>query len=240
MRALRGAYAVLAYLAFLASFSYFALFLLDLVEPSVDRGVVWPFALAVLWDLALVVGFGLQHSLMARPAFKRLWVIAVSPALERSTYVLAASLTLALVCRAWAVVPGVVWQLGDVGRSAAYGLFVLGLALATYATFLQDHLQLFGIRQALGLPQPPAGGLSDRGIYGWTRHPMMLGMFIMLWAAPTMTIGHLLFASAMTAYIVIGTQHEERDLLAHFGPEYADYRDRVPRIVPRPWRPRKG
>lgn len=240
MRALRGAYAVLAYLAFLASFAYFALFLLDLVEPSVDRGVVWPVALAVLWDLALVIGFGLQHSVMARPAFKRLWVIAVSPALERSTFVLAASATLALVCRAWAVVPAVVWQLGEVGQPVAHLLFVVGLSLATYATFLQDHLQLFGIRQALGLPEPPAGALSDRGIYGWTRHPMMLGMFIMLWATPCMTAGHLLFAITMSLYILLGTQYEERDLLAHFGPEYADYRDRVPRLVPRPWRRTPG
>ncbi len=240
MRALRGAYAVLAYLAFLASFGYFALFLLDLVEPSVDRGAVWPAPVAVLWDLVLVAGFGLQHSLMARPAFKRVWVIAVSPALERSTYVIAASVTLAILCRAWAPVPVEVWAFGSAGRGMAYAVFAAGLALATYATFLQDHLHLFGIRQALGLAELPHGPLSDRGIYGWTRHPMMLGMFIMLWATPVMTAGHLLFALAMSAYMVVGTQYEERDLLRHFGTEYADYRDRVPRIVPRPWRRRSG
>lgn len=234
-------YGLAAYLAFLAAFAYLVAFTGDLGVPrSVSAGPAMPPGPALAMDLALLALFALQHSIMARPAFKRAWTRLVPPAAERSTYVLASSLALAVLYRGWRPLPGVVWQVGPpVLRLAIHALFWGGVALALASTFLISHAGLFGLGQAWarfrGRPyREPAFRLT--ALYSRVRHPLMLGFLAVLWAAPTLTWGRLLFAAGMTAYILAGTWLEERDLLRVLGPDYAAYRRAVPRFFPMPWR----
>jgi protein-S-isoprenylcysteine O-methyltransferase Ste14 len=193
-------------------------------------------ALAV--DLALVALFGLQHSLMARPAFKRAW--ALPPAVERSTYVLCSSLALGVLFRCWRTLPGTAWTLhAPMARLAAWTGFWAGVALVLGSTFLISHADLFGLRQVwFRFRRRPYREPAFRptALYARTRHPLMLGFLVLFWSAPTMTAGHLLFALGSTCYILAGTRLEERDLLGTLGPGYARYRREVPRFFPIPWR----
>jgi len=180
-------YGLVCYLAFLAAFGYLMAFVGDLGVPrSVSAGPAGPPGLALAADLGLLALFGLQHSLMARPAFKRAWTRIVPPALERSTYVLLSSLALAVLFRCWRPIPGTVWAF-----------------------------------------RPTA-------LYARVRHPLMLGFLVAFWAAPRMTLGHLVFAAGASFYILVGTILEERDLLRELGPGYAAYRRQVPRFFPAP------
>jgi protein-S-isoprenylcysteine O-methyltransferase Ste14 len=213
------------------------------VPRSVDHGIPSPIGQAVLVNVLLVGAFGVQHSVMARPGFKRWWTRFVPPSTERSTYVALSSAVLVLLYCQWRTLPAVIWDVRQQAcRVALWALFWLGWAIALGATFMINHFDLFGLRQVY---------LAWRGkrytelpfrthfFYRLVRHPLMLGFLIAFWAAPTMTVGHLLFSIAMTGYILIALQIEERGLVAALGNEYRDYRGKVPMLVPLTHRPRR-
>lgn len=227
--------AILGYLSFHASILYFLVFLV--VGPSeTQRGA----AAAVAIDLGLVLLFGLQHSVMARPACKRLWTGPGGAAVERTVFVLASSAVLTVLCLGWQPLPGVVWDLDGPLRSVAWAGFAGGALLLVAAVFQVDALGLTGVRQAFEhagwLAPRPDPGLVVRGLYRHLRHPIAAGWMIVLWATPTMTAGHLLMAVTLTIYVLVGTALEERGLVAHFGEAYRRYRAATPAFVPRPWR----
>lgn len=223
-----AAWAALAYLSFVAAQGWMFLFLADLGPlPTVDSGVPIAWHRALLLDLGLLLLFGLQHSGMARPGFKRLWTRLVPPALERATYVAAASLALALLLALWEPIPGSVWSVATPwARVALQALFVGGAGLALAASFQIDHAELMGLSQALGGTRRD-GKLVVPFLYRFVRHPLQTGMLITLWATPEMSAGHLVFALALTLYIRIGLHFEERDLHARFGEDYRRYAERV-------------
>ena len=231
----------LCYLAFLAVFIYLVAFVGDLgVVPSLDHGPAAPWAVALGIELGLLLLFGLQHSLMARPRFKRALARVLPTALERSTYVLLSSLALAILFACWRPLPRLLWEVRlPAGRLALWGLFWAGVGLALRSTFLISHADLFGLRQAWCRfrQEPYQEPLFRAGtLYGRVRHPLMLGFLLTFWATPRMTLGHLVFAGGMSAYILLGTLLEERDLAAKLGPAYEAYRRQVPMFFPRFWR----
>ena len=231
-------YALIGYLAFLAVFGYAVAFLADVAVPrTVDHGGPAPGAVvAAVVDVALVALFAVQHSVMARPAFKRRWTTVVPAYLERSTYVLVASAALALVCWQWRPIPEVVWDVSNPGaRALVWVTCGAGWLWVVAMTFAIDHLDLVGVRQVAGHLR----GLAERAPtfalplpHRLVRHPMMLGFFPAFLAAPTMTVGHLLFAGLLCAYILVGVRFEERDLTREL-PPYAAYAAVTPRFVPR-------
>lgn len=244
-RYLAVAYGVLCYLVFLAVFLYSIGFVGDLVVPrSVDRGITAPLTEAVMVNVVLLGLFAVQHSVMARPAFKRWWTRFIPTPIERSTYVLLASLILALMFWQWRTMPTVVWDVTwQPGRVLIWVLFGLGWSTVLLSTFLISHFDLFGLRQVyLAWRGTPYTNLRFRTsmLYRAVRHPLMLGFLVAFWATPTMTAGHLLFAGATTAYILIAIQLEERDLTANLGDQYRDYRTRVPMLIPGMHRRRHG
>ncbi|HUE33446.1 MAG TPA: NnrU family protein [Mycobacterium sp.] len=230
-------YGAAAYLLFLAAFLYLVGFVSNIWVPrSVDRGVPAPIGQAVLINLLLLGAFGVQHSVMARPGFKAWWTRFVPPSIERSTYVVLSSAVLVLLYWQWRTMPAVIWDVWQpAGRVVLWALFWLGWAIALGATFMVSHFDLFGVRQVYlawrGKPYTHIG-FHARSLYRLVRHPLMLGFLIAFWAAPTMTAGHLLFSIAMTGYILIATQLEERDLVAALGNQYRDYRRDVPMLLP--------
>jgi poly(3-hydroxybutyrate) depolymerase len=203
----------------------------------VDAGGVGPVARSIVVDVALVALFGVQHSVMARAGFKRWWTRVVPPVAERSTYVLVSSLLLVLLVREWRAIPAVVWSVeSPVGAAALRALLWGAVALVVGSTFAMSHPELFGLDRAVARWQGRrAAGASFRTPlpYRVVRHPMQLGFVVLFWATPVMTLGHLLLALGMTAYVLVGVRLEERDLVRTFGREYEDYRRRVPRLVPR-------
>ena len=230
-----------SYAAFFLTFLYAIGFLGNLLVPkSLDSGATGPLGPALVVDMGLLALFAVQHSVMARPAFKRRLTRIVSPAAERSTYVLASSLALALLFWQWRPLGGVVWEIEQpVGRALLYGGFAAGWLLVLVTTFVINHFDLFGLRQTWRhfqrQPQEPLRFVTPL-LYRIVRHPLYVGWLLAFWSTPTMTVTHLLFAAVTTAYILVAIQLEERDLLdAH--PEYASYRKRVPMLVPS-WRPR--
>ncbi|MGD1281477.1 methanethiol S-methyltransferase [Mycobacterium seoulense] len=238
-------YGAAAYLLFLAAFLYLIGFVGNLAVPrSVDRGLAAPVGEAVLVNTVLVAVFGVQHSVMARPAFKRWWARFIPSPIERSTYVLLSSAVLALLYWQWRTMPTVIWDVRlPAARAVLWALFCLGWAIALLATFLINHFDLFGLRQVyLAARQKPYTSIEFRVrlLYRVVRHPLMLGMVIAFWAAPVMTAGHLLFSSGMTLYILIATQLEERDLVASLGHQYRDYRREVSMLLPLPRRHAAG
>lgn len=236
-RLLTLGYGVVCYLVFLAVFLYSVGFVGDLVVPrTVDYGITAPLTGALVVDIALLGLFAVQHSVMARPSFKTWWTRFVSPTVERSTYVLVASLVLALLFWQWRTIPAMVWNVTwEPGRIALWALFAAGWAIVLVSTFLINHFDLFGLRQVYlawrGTPYTRLG-FSTSMLYRAVRHPIMLGFIIAFWATPTMTVGHLLFAVATTGYILLAIQLEERDLAAELGQQYRDYRTHVPMLIP--------
>lgn len=230
------AYGLVCYAVFFATFLYAIGFVGNLWVPkSMDGPPAAPFGQALLIDLALLALFAIQHSVMARPAFKRRWTRIVPAPAERSTYVLFSSLALLLLFAFWQPLGGVVWDVtSPAGRAVLYGLFAFGWLLVLVSTFLINHFDLFGLRQVWlhlrGKPYRPLP-FKTPGLYRYVRHPLYLGWLFAFWATPTMTVTHLLFAVATAAYILIAIQFEERDLTA-FHSEYSDYRKRVPMLVP--------
>lgn len=234
-------YGVVAYAVFLATFLYAIAFVAGAGVPRhIDSGAptAWPLALAI--DCALLALFSVQHSVMARSAFKRWWTRLVPQAMERSTYVLASSLALALLFWQWRPLPAVVWQIdAPLPRGALLALSAAGWLLVLSSTFLINHFDLFGLRQtwrhARGRGPSPDAPFVTRAFYRIVRHPIMLGFLIAFWAAPTMSVGRLLFALMTTGYILVAVKYlEERDLVAHFGDTYRDYQRRVPMLLPLP------
>jgi methanethiol S-methyltransferase len=181
--------------------------------------------------------FAVQHSVMARPAFKRWWTQFVSPSIERSIYVLAASLLLFAICVYWKPLPAIVIQTGGVAASMLWALFWTGWLIVLASTFMINHFELFGLRQAwqtLRDRPKTSDPFVERMLYKLVRHPIMLGFLIAFWATPNMTIGHLLFAAVTTVYIIVAIQFEERDLKAAYGAAYEAYQSRVRMLLPLP------
>lgn len=244
-RILTLAYGVLCYAIFLGTFLYAIGFVGNLVVPNtIDSGTAGAFWPSVLINLGLLGVFGLQHSVMARPGFKRWWTRIVPEAAERSTYVLFASLALLLLYRLWQPLPQTIWSVeGEPGRSVLWSLFGLGWALVLVSTFMISHAHLFGLRQVSDYARKgsvSAPQFQTPGLYRYVRHPIMVGFFIAFWATPDMTTGHLLFAVVTSAYILVALQFEERDLVRAFGDRYRRYRAEVPMFVPRFTRTRKA
>ena len=230
------AYGVVCYAVFFATFLYAIGFIGNVFVPKTLDGrptASLPVSLAI--DLALLALFAVQHSVMARPWFKDLWTQDVPKEIERSTYVLFSSLALILLFWQWRPLGGVVWSVeNETARIALLASFAFGWLLVLVSTFLINHFDLFGLRQVwLQLIGKPYTSLrfGTPGPYKLVRHPLYVGWFFAFWSTPTMTMTHLLFALMTTAYILVAIQFEERDLV-RFHPEYADYRKRVPMLVP--------
>jgi protein-S-isoprenylcysteine O-methyltransferase Ste14 len=235
-RYLTIAYGAISYAVFLVVFVYAIGFVGGLTPRSVDDAIAAPTVVAVPVDALLLTLFAAQHSVMARPAFKRWWTRFVPQPVERSTYVLAASLVLALLLWQWRELPAVVWQVdSQPARLAIWALFWLGWAIVLASTFMINHFELFGLRQVFAVwrsrPQAETGFRTTL-FYRVIRHPLNLGFLVAFWAAPTMTVGHLLFAVMTTAWILVAMQLEERDLTSALGARYAAYRETVPMLVP--------
>ncbi len=232
------AYAVVAYAAFLATVLWAIGFVGNFAGlTSIDIGPADPLGAALAIDTGLLMLFGLQHSVRARKGFKA-WLVGLAPRpAERSTYVLASSLVLAAVLWQWRPIGGAIWQVEAPEAVALItGLFWAGWGLVLVSTFLIDHFDLFGLRQAWlhyrGRQYTPSP-FQMPGIYRFVRHPTMTGFMIAFWATPTMTAGHLLFATVTTLYIEVAVRFEERDLVASHGASYEEYRARTGRFLPR-------
>jgi protein-S-isoprenylcysteine O-methyltransferase Ste14 len=237
-RLLAISYGAISYLLFLVVFVYAILFVgdIDIVPRTIDNAITAPLGQALAIDIALLGLFALQHSVMARPAFKRWWTRFVPTPVERSTYVLLASLVLALLLWQWRSIPATAWEISwQPARSIVWALFWLGWAVVLASTFMISHFELFGLRQVFALwrgePQQQKG-FRTALFYRVVRHPLNLGFLIAFWAAPTMTTGRLLFAAVTTTWIVLAMYLEERDLTAQLGTPYAEYRKRVPMVIP--------
>lgn len=231
-------YSILAYLFGLGTLVYFVLFIgpWDLLPSHIDDPAGTSVLYAGIIDLALILLFALQHSIMARGAFKQ-WLLRIIPAAaERSSYVLASGLVLLALLVFWQPLPTAVWHLQHpLGYWLLTGFYVAGWSLAVVSSFIINHFELFGLQQGwLQLIQQPepTRRFSERLLYRFVRHPIQLGTLIGLWATPTMSVGHLLLASGLSLYTFIGLYYEEQDLLISLGSDYADYRQRVPKIFP--------
>jgi protein-S-isoprenylcysteine O-methyltransferase Ste14 len=229
-------YGLASYAVFFATFLYAIGFIGNFWVPkSIDSIREAPFATALLFNLGLLVLFAVQHSVMARPAFKRWWTRLVPESAERSTYVLFSSVAMIALFVFWQPMGGVIWNVDSpLGRTALYAAFAFGWGLLLLSTFLINHFDLFGLRQVwLQLLGKPYTSLTFKmpALYRHVRHPLYVGWLFTFWATPTMTVAHLVFAIATTAYILIAIQLEERDLVAAH-PEYESYRQRVPMLVP--------
>jgi protein-S-isoprenylcysteine O-methyltransferase Ste14 len=233
------AYGAIAYLTFLASLAYTVFFLAGVAVPKgVDDGPDGPAWLAVVVDLALLSLFAVQHSVMARPWFKRAWTRVVPAPAERSTYVLASSAVVGLLLWLWRPLPEQVWSVDPTwARALLWTGYVAGWGLGLFSTCLLGHFDLFGLKQALARwrSTPYAeGDFRTPSLYRYVRHPLMVGFLIAFWCAPDMSVGRLLFVAAASAYIVVGVRFEEHDLRAQLGDVYVRYAAEVPRFVPRP------
>lgn len=234
-------YGAASYALFLAVFLYTIGFVGNLVVPkTIDSGATGPVGLAVLVNLLLIALFGVQHSVMARPGFKTWWTKLVPVAIERSTYVLFSNILIALMFWQWRPMPGVVWQVdAPAFQYILRACFFGGILLVLYSSFRIDHFDLFGLRQVylfLRAKDYTNPSFATPLLYRIVRHPLLLGWMIMFWATPAMTQGHLLFAIATTAYMLMAIPLEEKDLARFLGQDYLRYRARTPMVLPWPRR----
>ncbi|CAN4278845.1 isoprenylcysteine carboxylmethyltransferase family protein [Pseudoxanthomonas sp. LjRoot125] len=237
-RSLAVLYGAACYTAFLATFLYAIAFVAGFGVPKhIDNGAQTPLWTALAIDIGLLALFAVQHSGMARPAFKRWWTRFVPPAIERSTFVLVSSAVLALLFWLWRPLPQVVWQVdAGLARGVLWGVSLFGWLLVLTSSFTINHFELFGLRQVwlhargrVAKDEP----FVIRAMYRIVRHPLMLGFLIAFWVTPTMTIGHLLFTAVVTGYIFVAVKFlEERDLVAMHGDTYRDYQRKVPMLLP--------
>lgn len=231
-------YGMIVYVIFLITFLYAIGFTGNIVVPkSIDSGTPGPVAISLVINLALLSVFALQHSIMARPAFKRMWTRLIPEAAERSTYILMTCVALILIFAFWQPIPNLIWNFGNSITGVTLSLlFWCGWLVVLASTFMIDHLDLFGLKQVfahLKKRQAMHPNFVKTGFYRLVRHPIMTGFLIAFWATPNMSAGHLLFACVTTGYIVIAVLHlEEKDLIASIGEDYLSYRDEVPAFVP--------
>lgn len=231
------AYGAFAYAFFFCTFLYAIGFVGNVIVPrTIDTGAAASLPKAILVDVVLLSLFALQHSIMARRGFKRLWTRVVSPHIERSTFVVAASAVLALLLWQWRPIPAEVWDVrGTTLGAVLSGAFWAGWGLLLLSTFLINHFELFGLQQVWAYARGAEFHSPDfkmPALYRIVRHPIYLGFVVAFWSAPVMSVGHLLFSVATTGYILLGICFEERDLIAAYGQRYREYRARVPMLIP--------
>jgi protein-S-isoprenylcysteine O-methyltransferase Ste14 len=231
-------YGIIAYLLFFAAILYGIGFVGDMtfVPKGINDGLSTPLITALAINTVLLLLFAVQHNVMARPWFKDWWMRFVPRPIERSTYVAVASLILLFLYWQWRPIPDIVWHVENAtGRGALWALYFFGWALVFYSSFVIDHFELFGLKQVWRDYQGEelaTAPFSERSLYRWVRHPLMLGFIIAFWSAPTMTLGRLFFAAVTTLWILIAIQIEERDLAHFLGEPYREYRARTPMLVP--------
>ena len=230
-------YGVFSYLAFFVTFLYLIAFIGNLVVPkTIDSGLTIGIPQSAIIDLGLISLFAIQHTLMARPGFKRWWTTLVPEPIERSTYVLATSISLALLCWQWRPMKELIWNVDNAtGKAILFAFFFFGWGLALLSSFVINHFDLFGLRQVwfyLRNQKYSTVEFQMKSLYKYIRHPLVLGIIVGSWVTPRMTMGHLLLAVTFTAYILVGIQFEEHDLVHFFGENYTNYRRRVPMLIP--------
>ena len=230
-------YGVFSYLAFFVTFLYLIAFIGNLVVPkTIDSGLTIGIPQSAIIDLGLLSLFAIQHTLMARPGFKRWWTTLVPEPIERSTYVLATSISLALLCWQWRPMKELIWNVDNAtGKAILFAFFFFGWGLALLSSFVINHFDLFGLRQVwfyLRNQKYSTVEFQMKSLYKYIRHPLVLGIIVGSWVTPRMTMGHLLLAVTFTAYILVGIQLEEHDLVHFFGENYTNYRRRVPMLIP--------
>jgi len=230
-------YSIIIYIMFLGIFFYTIGFVGNFMVPkSIDSGVERGLSITLFVNILLLGLFAIQHSVMARPAFKELWTKIIPETIERTTYVLATNLCLILLFYLWIPMKGFVWNFqGTFLAGILWALFATGCLIISISTFLINHFELFGLRQtyySLVNKETPPVSFNKNGLYQFCRHPMMLGFIITLFATPTMTFGHLFFAIIVTGYIFIALIFEERDLVNLIGEDYKQYQKDVPKICP--------
>lgn len=238
MRALFMGFSLIAYAIFFATFLYLIGFVgnLPMLPITVDRGASAALGTAVITNLALIALFGVQHSVMARQGFKKAWTRTVPVPIERSVYVLLASVALIIMFAFWRPIAGDVWNVDNpIGQTVLWALFALGWGIVLLSTFLINHFELFGLQQAWLHLQGRAAEphkFHQPMLYKWVRHPLYLGFFLAFWSTPHMSYGHLLLSIGMSIYMLIAISYEEKDLVAYFGREYEEYRGRVGMLIP--------
>jgi protein-S-isoprenylcysteine O-methyltransferase Ste14 len=239
-------YGLAAYLAGVATLLYFIGFSGNLLVPrSVDVGAAAPPLDALLVDLLLLAAFGVQHSVMARRGFKHWWTRVVPPVVERSTFLVATCVVLAVMFRYWIPIEApIVWRIEQsAGAALLWTVFAIGWLLVLASTFQIDHFELFGLQQVVAplMRRPaPEARFKTPLLYRCVRHPLYAGLLLTFWSVPVMTAGRLLFALGFTAYILIGIAFEERDLVRQFGERYRAYREQVGMLIPQPRSPRRS